>query len=228
MNRIVIAIIVLVIVAIIIVAIVVPIMYSYSNYRREARFANDNEYDVDVYDNFFTAEECADLRTKGGSHMFQSAVYDSENDTLDPNTRISDQCWLKHDTIRERIYKLIPNLSRKAYLEDLQLVRYKPGGFFTPHYDACVGSSKFCERMDKPNGPRYITVLIYLSDNESHQLAGGETVFPKINKKITPKMGRAVVFYNITKDGSIIEQALHGGEPVISGEKWIANQWIRI
>ena len=233
MNRIQIAICIIAILAVLSVVIIVPVVLlskrNTEKPRSEAHFITDLSYDIEVYDDFLSAEECAELRTKGDSHMFESAVYSSETDKLDPTTRISEQCWLKNEKeIRKRIHNLIPKLSRRAHLEDLQLVKYKPGGFFTPHYDACVGSSEFCERMDMPHGPRYITVLIYLSDNKSHELAGGETVFPKINKKITPKLGRAVVFYNVDKKGSIIEQALHGGEPVISGEKWIANQWIRI
>lgn len=197
--------------------------------RTEARYADQPQYGIQVVDNFLTPEECAEIKHMAGPLLFDSAVYASEKDILDPNTRISKQCWLKSHVpsvqkIRQRIRNLIPDLSPSAFLEDVQVVQYKPGGFFKPHYDACVGSSEFCQRMDHPHGPRYITVLIYLNE----ALTGGETVFPNINEKVVPKTGRVVIFYNVDRDQNIITQALHGGEPVQSGEKWIANQWIRI
>ena len=73
-------------------------------------------------------------------------------------------------------------------------------------------------------GPRYLTVLFYLNDN----FEGGETIFPKINKLVKPKKGKAIIFQNVDNNGVIITQALHGGEPVKNGEKWIANKWIKL
>ena len=79
-------------------------------------------------------------------------------------------------------------------------------------------------RVNGDNGPRLLTVLFYLNDD----FEGGETIFPKINKVVKPQKGKAVIFRNVDNDGVIISQAVHGGEPVKNGEKWIANKWIRI
>ena len=106
----------------------------------------------------------------------------------------------------------------------MQVVNYQKGGFFKPHYDACEGAKEFCHRMNGNIGPRYLTVLFYLNDN----FDGGETVFPKINKTIKPKKGKAIIFKNVDDNGVVINQSLHGGEPILSGEKWIANKWIHI
>lgn len=195
-----------------------------------ATHVSQPDYDIQIHDNFLSAEECNYLREQATPHLFDSAVYSSEEDVIDTNTRISKQCWLSPNylvvqRIRDRLRKIIPNLNNSAFMEDVQVVQYKPGGFFKPHFDACVGTKEFCQRMDYPHGPRYITVLIYLNDEG---LTGGNTVFPNINKKVTPKIGRAVVFYNVDRNHKIITEALHGGEPVLTGEKWIANQWIRI
>jgi predicted 2-oxoglutarate/Fe(II)-dependent dioxygenase YbiX len=109
--------------------------------------------------------------------------------------------------------------------EDLQIVSYKPGGFFTPHYDACDGKKDYCQRMDGSAGPRLFTYLIYLNDD----FEGGETVFPKLNKSVKPKKGKCVIFQSTVSppDSRIILEALHGGNPVTSGNKWICNKWIR-
>ena len=45
--------------------------------------------------------------------------------------------------------------------------------------------------------------------------------------KIEAKKGRMVVFYNLNEDGSINAKSRHAGLPVIKGEKWAFNLWLR-
>ena len=84
------------------------------------------------------------------------------------------------------------------------------------------------------------TVLLYLSDVEE----GGETVFKREGKgnkdkvitdwrkcddgsfKYAPRKGDAVLFISLTPGGEIDSQALHGGCPVVKGEKWVATKWL--
>ena len=42
----------------------------------------------------------------------------------------------------------------------------------------------------------------------------------------TPKRGNAVLFYSQKPDGELDPYALHGGCPMIRGEKWAANVWV--
>ena len=44
---------------------------------------------------------------------------------------------------------------------------------------------------------------------------------------VTPKKGSAVLFYNCLPTGEVDGLSLHGGAPVIAGEKLIATKWIR-
>ena len=191
------------------------------------KYINIHDYDIKEIPNFLTHEECNKIIELSKGNMVSSKVYSHDEDLFDTKTRISEQCWLKDDNIiikdiTERI-KLHTN-TYNNYYEELQVVNYKPGGFFVPHYDACVGDKDTCQRMNQNNGPRYLTVLFYLNDN----FDGGETIFPKINKLVKPEKGKAVIFQNVNNNGVIINQALHGGEPVKNGEKWIANKWIRL
>jgi prolyl 4-hydroxylase len=188
-------------------------------------YVDKQDYDIIEILNFLTYEECDKIIELSKGKMVSSKVYKPNEDLLDNKTRISEQCWLKDND------PFIKNISDKVksytnthsnYLEDLQVVNYKPGGFFKPHYDACVGNKADCERLNK-DGTRYLTVLFYLNDN----LEGGETIFPKINKLVKPEKGKAVIFQNVDHNGAIITQSLHGGEPVKHGEKWIANKWIK-
>jgi prolyl 4-hydroxylase len=206
------------------------LIYTYI-YNRElftqGDYVNMEDYDIQEIPNFLTDEECNKIIELSNGKLFPSRVYSQNDDVYSTNTRKSQQCWLQDDN---PIIKGISDKVRQAtntphnYQEQLQVVNYPVGGFFSPHYDACEGDKDFCKRMNGDNGPRLFTVLFYLNDNYE----GGETVFPKINKSVKPAKGKAVIFRNVNDDGVIIKQALHGGEPIKSGEKWIANKWIRL
>jgi prolyl 4-hydroxylase len=68
------------------------------------------------------------------------------------------------------------------------------------------------------------TLIMYLNSTEK----GGETIFPDANVAITPKKGNAVLFYNCLPCGKEDPLTLHGGSPVVQGEKWIATKWIHL
>jgi prolyl 4-hydroxylase len=189
-------------------------------------YVDKDDYDIIEIQNFLTNEECDKIIELSKGNMFSSKVYSQNEDLYDNKTRISQQCWLNdNDSFIKDISDKVKSYTNthNNYLEELQVVNYQPGGFFTPHYDACVGNNSYCERMND-KGPRYLTVLFYLNDN----FEGGETIFPKINKLVKPEKGKAIIFQNVDNNGVIITQALHGGEPVKNGEKWVANKWIKL
>ena len=64
---------------------------------------------------------------------------------------------------------------------------------------------------------------MYLNDVEE----GGGTGFQTINKMVDAKKGRMVVFENVNKDNIRYKRSLHAGLPVIKGEKWAFNLWLR-
>ena len=196
-------------------------------FSKDLDYINLENYDIQEIPHFLTDEECNKIIELTNNKLFPSRIYSDKNDVYSNDSRKSNQTWLddSHPVIKQisdrvRQYTKTDN----KYQEPLQVVNYPVGGFFRPHYDACEGNKEFCERMDGTYGPRLFTVLFYLNDN----FEGGETVFPKINKSVVAEKGKAVIFRNVNDDGVIIKQALHGGEPIKSGEKWIANKWIRI
>jgi prolyl 4-hydroxylase len=107
--------------------------------------------------------------------------------------------------------------------EAIQVLHYQPGAEYKPHYDffdpQTIGGATHFNR----GGQRLATVIMYLHDTEE----GGETIFPKGNIAVKPVKGQAVLFYNCLPSGKEDFLSLHGGAPVIKGEKWIATKWIR-
>ena len=105
--------------------------------------------------------------------------------------------------------------------ESLQVLRYPPGAEYKAHYDyfdpAATGTSVILQR----GGQRVATLIMYLREPEQ----GGSTVFPVLGIRVAPKRGTAVFFsYALAHPCSL---SLHGGEPVVAGEKWIATKWLR-
>ena len=63
----------------------------------------------------------------------------------------------------------------------------------------------------------------YLSDVP----AGGYTAFPFIGTFVKPKKQSMVIWWNMDKSGGYDILTKHGGCPVMVGNKWILNKWVR-
>ena len=70
---------------------------------------------------------------------------------------------------------------------------------------------------------RLLSFFIYLSGCE----AGGRTPFPRLRESFAPSLGGGIVWYNLDRAGVPDDRTLHAGEPVLSGEKWGLNIWLR-
>lgn len=164
-----------------------------------------------------TADNTQDVRTSSGTFLSGSS---------DPEGVLS---WLEH---KIALVTGIP----AAYGEPFNVLRYDVGQHYDSHLDA------FAEQdYGKQYSQRILTLLIYLNDVEE----GGETVFLLEGKngtarerginykscsmgvKIKPRMGDVLLFWSANPDGSLDRHALHGGCPVLKGQKWVATKWIR-
>ncbi len=105
------------------------------------------------------------------------------------------------------------------HAEDLGLLHYGVGEEYKPHRDYLHDIN-----LIGPNTPgqRVRTIFCYLNEVE----LGGETEFLHWNQRVSPKLGRAVVFDNV-KDGKVDPDSVHAGLPVLAGEKWLATFWLR-
>ena len=180
-----------------------------------------------VVDNFLSNDEC-DAFIKASEGKLQPSTVINLDNELQHENRTSENCWIEHDAndmvheVSKRLSILVQIPIRNA--EQYQLVYYKKGAKYMPHFDSFDYETEDGKKYWEPGGQRMITVIAYLNDVEE----GGETGFPKLDINIPPKKGDVVVFHNCIEGTTEINpDALHAGSPVVSGEKWAVNLWFR-
>ena len=110
------------------------------------------------------------------------------------------------------------------HAEHLQVANYGIGGHYNAHYDFFRNpNDPDTKQIEEHLGDRIATLLMYMTDVE----AGGATTFPSINVTLFPQKGSAAFWYNLYKDGKGDVRTLHEGCPVLAGNKWVSNKWIR-
>ena len=105
--------------------------------------------------------------------------------------------------------------------EGLQILRYRPGAEYKPHYDYFDPAQPGTASILKRGGQRLASLVMYLNT----PLRGGGTTFPDVGFEVMPARGNAVFFsYDRPHPDT---RTLHGGAPVLEGEKWVATKWLR-
>jgi prolyl 4-hydroxylase len=184
-----------------------------------------------VVDNFLSNDEC-DAFIKASEGKLQPSTVISPDKHIQHESRTSENCWIEHDAneivheVSKRFSILVQMPIRNA--EQYQLVYYKKGAQYKPHFDSFDYETEDGKKNWEPGGQRMVTVLGYLNDVEE----GGETGFPELGINVPPKKGDAVVFHNTLQNDAVTHpkinpRSLHGGMPVIKGEKWMVNLWFR-
>jgi prolyl 4-hydroxylase len=188
-------------------------------------------------DNFLPADYCDYLMQEAGRSKMEDSQVGEQAYELDKNIRNSQQVWLKHDTnvvtryIRDKVMALVTSsdlngcmrgIQPETNFEDIQVVKYGVRGKYDPHFDGTECGEDIGVKCFE--NQRIATVLIYLND----EFEGGHTRFPNLGVSVTPVKGKAVFFWVSDRSNKhVYKETMHGGDPVTSGEKWIATQWIR-
>ncbi len=169
-----------------------------------------------VLENVLSDEECESLIELSKDSMKRSKIGASRE--VD-NIRTSSGTFLEENETVAIIEKRVSSIMNipVEHGEGLHILKYTPGQEYKAHYDY------FAEHSRAAENNRISTLVMYLNDVEE----GGETFFPKLNLSIAPKKGSAVYFEYFYNDKSLNELTLHGGAPVIKGEKWVATQWMK-
>ncbi|PGS47992.1 2OG-Fe(II) oxygenase [Bacillus sp. AFS041924] len=166
--------------------------------------------------NVLSDQECDELINHAKSRMKRSKIGLSheENEMRTSSGMFFDESETELIKRIEKRIEMIMNIPIE-HAEPLQVLHYEPGQQYKPHFDY------FSNHRTKNN--RISTLLLYLNDVEE----GGETIFPELNYSVSAKKGTALYFEYFYQDETINELTIHAGSPVITGEKWVATQWMR-
>jgi prolyl 4-hydroxylase len=183
--------------------------------------------DIVLLDNFMTAAECDELCDLSKSSLTKSTVVDdATGEGINHVDRSSQGTFftLAQNALVAKLEARISEITGIPAIngEGIQILNYVGGGEYKPHFDYFADTEGGRANMVQ-GGQRIITVVMYLNDVE----AGGATIFPEINLSVFPKKGSALYFAYCNSLGQVDSRTLHGGAPVIAGEKWIATKWIR-
>jgi len=174
---------------------------------------------VNLFRALFTLDECRYLIEAAAPMLEPAVVVDPATGRQRPDpVRISDGVGFTLPLENPAVHALNRRIAaasgtKVAQGEPLQVLRYRPGGEYKPHFDAIPGFAN----------QRVLTMIVWLNTG----YGGGETMFMKTGLRVKGGIGDALLFRNALADGSRDPDAAHAGLPVASGEKLIASRWIR-
>lgn len=181
---------------------------------------------VVVFGNLMSDEECDAIREAASSRLARSQTVQVDTGGSEINdARTSHGMFFSRgeNELCKRVESRIAALLNWPVDngEGLQVLHYKPGTEYKPHYDYFDPGNSGSASILKRGGQRVGTLVMYLNTPTS----GGATTFPDVGLEVRAVKGNAVFFsYDRPDPGT---KTLHGGSPVVEGEKWVATKWLR-
>jgi prolyl 4-hydroxylase len=182
---------------------------------------------VYVFEDFLVLSEIEHL-LEAAEPKLQKALVSAAHGGVKSAGRSGSNCWIPHDhslvtqAIASRVAALVGMPLDNA--ESFQVVHYDQNQEYGPHFDAWDAATERGQRCMAKGGQRLVTCLLYLNNVE----AGGGTCFPQLDIEVSAKKGRMLLFHNCYVDSAVCHpSSLHGGMPVLQGQKWACNLWFR-
>lgn len=181
-----------------------------------------------VLQDVLSADECAELIRRSTDQLARSTTVDpasGKHEVIAERTSDGTFFAREADPFIARLDRRIAELmgSPVEHGEGLQILHYRVGGEYRPHFDYFPPDDPGSAAQMATGGQRVATLVIYLGAVEQ----GGATIFPQLGLEVLPQPGSAVYFEYTNSRGQLDPLTLHGGAPVLAGEKWIATKWMR-
>lgn len=179
-----------------------------------------------LFGNFCSEAECEGLIQAARPRMQRSLTVQTRTGGEELNADRTSQGMFFRRGETELVARLEARMARLLNWpvengEGLQVLHYGPGAQYRPHYDYFDPNQPGTPRILQRGGQRLGTFLIYLNN----PVRGGATTFPDAGLDLLPQRGHAVFFgYDRPLPST---KTLHGGAPVLEGEKWVATKWLR-
>jgi len=181
---------------------------------------------VVVFGGLLEASECDDLVALARERLERSETVAEHSGGSEVNAaRTSDGMFFARGEhalvtrIEARIAELLHWPVENG--EGLQVLRYRPGAEYKPHYDYFDPEAPGTPALLSRGGQRVASLVMYLNTPSR----GGATSFPDAGLEVMPSRGNAIFFaYDRPHPET---RTLHGGAPVLEGDKWVATKWLR-
>ncbi|MFC7421960.1 2OG-Fe(II) oxygenase [Iodobacter arcticus] len=183
---------------------------------------------VAILDDLLSMEECDELVRLSKSKLKRSTIVDPQTgaeEVIDDRSSFGTFFTVNENEFIARLDRRIADVMHWPIEngEGLQILNYKIGGEYKPHFDYFPVADQGSQVHLKNGGQRVSTLVMYLNNVDE----GGETIFPELGLAVAPKKGSAVYFEYCNSQSQTDPLTLHGGNPVLKGEKWIATKWMR-
>ncbi|HET8870739.1 MAG TPA: 2OG-Fe(II) oxygenase [Aquabacterium sp.] len=181
---------------------------------------------IAVLGDFLAKEECEALIRESSARLTRSETVQTSTGGSEVNEARTSQGMFfgrGESELCRRIEARIAALVNwpEDHGEGIQILRYAPGAEYRAHYDYFDPTQPGTSAILRRGGQRVGTVVMYLNTPEQ----GGATTFPDIGLDVHAIQGNAVFFaYAVPSPDTL---TLHGGAPVVRGEKWVATKWLR-
>jgi len=181
-----------------------------------------------VFADVMSDEECNEMIERARPSLKRSTTVNPENGSNDViRDRSSEGAWYPRaaDPFIERLERRFASLMGLPVEngEGVQVLRYGVGAEYRAHFDYFPPSQSGSAVHVAQGGQRVATLVLYLND----VVEGGETFFPDAGVSVAPRRGGAVYFRYMNRERQLDTLSLHGGAPVLGGEKWIMTKWVR-
>lgn len=183
---------------------------------------------VIVFGDVLSADECAELIERARPKLKRSTTVNPENGSMDIiANRTSEGMFFERgeDPFIEGLEQRIASLMNWPVEngEGFQVLNYQVGAEYRAHFDYFPPDQAGSAVHTARGGNRVATLVLYLNDVPN----GGETYFPNAGISAVAKQGNAVYFRYMNGQRELDPLTLHGGAPVLDGEKWIMTKWLR-
>jgi len=184
--------------------------------------------DIVLFGNVLSKEECDELVRRSREKVDRSTAIDPDSGAskvMPDRTSYGTFFKLEEDEFIGRIDRRLAEVVNWPlnHAEGMQILNYRVGGEYKPHFDFFPPEQAGSPVHTAQGGQRIGSIVLYLNEVEE----GGATIFPQLSLSVVPCKGDAVFFGYFNSRGEVDRATLHGGAPVVSGEKWIATKWLR-
>ncbi|MFL9868839.1 2OG-Fe(II) oxygenase [Paraburkholderia fungorum] len=183
---------------------------------------------VIVFADVLSPDECNEMIERSRHRLKRSTTVNPATGKEDViRNRTSEGIWYQRgeDAFIERLDQRIASLMNWPVEngEGLQILHYGTTGEYRPHFDYFPPDQAGSAVHTAQGGQRVATLVIYLNDVPD----GGETIFPEAGMSVAARQGGAVYFRYMNGQRQLDPLTLHGGAPVLGGDKWIMTKWMR-